>query len=327
MKLYFAPMNLLSNYVYRNILLNTSADFVFSELIMIAKFDEEIEKGKLKLFPKDISKTIFQIGAGSKQEIIGGVKKLKNLILNIKEINLNMGCPQSTMQKRKICGGILQDKTLIKELSETLSKECLPNTIPSVKLRLGSNPDNIEINEYLKILQDSNIFKVYIHARPNKYGYQKPAIYKYFQNLKNEFPNIEIIINGDIDSYNKYLELTSKISCDGIMIGRAALSNPFIFYQIKNKISSNSNNFNPVHNDINIIKSNNNYYLTNLKKEKILEFIDLAVKENLNFNLIKNNLIHLVKGLSDKNNFLYKLNTLKSINDIKELFNTSIKSE
>ncbi len=320
MKLYFAPMNLLSNYVYRHILLENSADFVFSELIMLDKLGSEIEKDKLKFIKGDLQKTVFQIGTSDKKELAKGIKKLKELIPSIKEINLNMGCPQSTMLQKKICGGILTDKVLMKELCLELAVQSkLHDIIPSVKLRLGTDKNNIEINEYLRILQESNINKVYIHARPNKYSYQKVATYDSLIDIKKDFPKMSIIINGDIDSYDKYKEII-KINPDGIMIGRAALSNPLIFEQIKNKRIINSIKFNPVLNDPNIILKNKKHILSKEKQNIIKDLISLAVKEKLRYVLLKNNLIYLMKGLTNNSVFMKKVNLASSVNVIEELY-------
>ncbi len=316
MELYFAPMNQFGNYVYRHILLENGADFVFSELIMLDKLDVEIEKDKLKFIKDDLQKTIFQIGTSNKKELVKGIKKLKELIPSIKEINLNMGCPQSTMLQKKICGGILTDKVLMKELAMELVKQCkLQDIIPSIKLRLGVDKNHIEINDYLKILEESNINKVYIHARPNKYSYQNPALYNSLANIKKDFPNMKIILNGDIDSYDKFKEVI-KINQDGIMIGRAALSNPLIFEQIKNKTIIKSTKFNPVLNDPNIILTNKKYVLSKEKQKIIKDLISLAVKENLRYVLLKNNLVYLTKGLTNNSAFMKKVNQADNIKDI-----------
>jgi tRNA-dihydrouridine synthase B len=320
MELYFAPINQLSNYVYRHILLENGADFVFSELIMLNKLGAEIKKDKLKFIKRDLQKTIFQIGTSDKKELAEGIKKIKQLIPNLKEINLNMGCPQSTMLQKKVCGGILTDKVLMRKLCVELSKQCmLYNVIPSIKLRLGTDKNNIEINDYLKILQESNINKVYIHARPNKYSYQKPALYNSLANVKKDFSNIKIILNGDIDSYDKYKEVT-KIKPDGVMIGRAALSNPLIFKQIKDKLIIKSTKFNPVLNDPNIILINKKYLLSKEKQSIIKDLIALAIKENLRYILLKNNLVYLTKGLTNNSAFMKKVNQTDNIKDIQRYY-------
>ncbi len=314
-------MNRFSNYVFRHILLENKANFVFTELIMLDNLDDEFNEYKLKFIPADIHKTIIQIGTSNKQELKKGINKIKKLIPNLKEINLNMGCPRSSMLQNKICSGILTDLDLMQELSSELVKQCkLHNIIPSVKLRLGTDINNIKINTYLNILQNSKIDKVYIHARPNKYSYQKPAVYKSLINIKKDFPEMKIILNGDIDSYDQYKKIISEINCDGVMIGRAALSNPLIFQQIKNKLIINSKGFNPILNDPNIKLVNNKYVLSKEKQLVIKDFIVLAIEEDLKYILLKNNLVYLMKGLTNNSIFLKKINQTTNIKDIEKYY-------
>ena len=162
MTLYFAPINFLSNYVYRHLLFKYGADYVFSELIMIKDFEKEVKNDKLKFIKGDLDKTIFQIGVSDVKEVDLGVKLLLKHIPLVKEININMGCPQSTMKKKSICGGLLYNINLMGELAAALS--LYKGFIPSAKIRLGTKPSEVLIKDYLSVLRDNGVKKVYIHA-------------------------------------------------------------------------------------------------------------------------------------------------------------------
>jgi len=305
--LYFAPIHRLSNWIYRHFLLLHGADFVFSELIMVDRWESEFDKGKFKCFSRDLYKTIFQIGANNSDEISFAVGELKKIHPNIREINLNMGCPQSSMQKRQVCGGILFNTNLMSSLSESLVVECEKNNIiPSVKLRLGTSREKILIKDYLSILQKSGVKKVYIHARPLRYNYSQPAIWSELSSIVNFFPDLELIFNGDVDSYESYLEL-EKFSPSGIMIGRSALINPLIFQQIKTKKNSllgKVGKFNPELKDDELIRGGDGLVrMSNRKKLLIEEFISFAKKEHLREEILSTHIAYLNKGVS-KNKFL-----------------------
>ena len=320
-KLYFAPINCYGNHIYRHVLLNHGVDYVFSELIRMDQVDKEILNNKLDIIKEDIDKTIFQIGVSTKEEIKEGVSLLKSKFSNIKEININMGCPQSSMKKRKICGGILYDKELMKLLCEALKEECGQNNIvPSVKLRLGTNEDNIEINDYLDIIQKSGVNKVYIHARPLCYPYTKPAMYSQLKEVKQKFSKLTIVLNGDIDSYDSYKKVTSNYECEGIMIGRAAIVNPLIFDQIKNEIKVVSGDFDPLLNDPNIIRKDMCATLSKEKKDVVYEYLNLAIKHDIRSDLVKKNLNSMLKGITNSNEFVKKINVKISLIDIKKEF-------
>jgi tRNA-dihydrouridine synthase B len=320
-KLYFAPINFVGNYLYRHMLLENNTDFVFSELIMIDRIENELRNNKLKIIKSDIKKTIFQIGANTNEEIKIGVNTIIDKIKKPIEINLNMGCPHSTFLKRKICGGILEDLELMENLCKSLKNICNEHDIiPSIKIRLGTHPNKIEIEKYLEIAKKAGIKKVYIHARPLRYSYEKSTQYNHLHNIKQKFNNLELIFNGDIDCYEKYKNIINNYDCDGIMIGRAALSNPFIFRNIKNKINSqNTKSFNPIINDSETIISGK----TTITKEKmnfIINFINLAIENKENSKLIKTNIIYLTKGISENKEFWKFINKESSLEKIKEIF-------
>lgn len=308
-------MNFLSNYVYRHLLLKHGADFVFSELIMVRDLDKQSTASKIEIIEEDIPFTIFQLGVSSPEDIHKGVTFLKKHINGIKEININMGCPQSTMQKRNLCGGLLHNKSLMSELAKTLSN--YKEFTPSVKLRLGTSEDDIQIKNYLKILQEAGIIKVYIHTRPLRYNYSRPTLPNHFQDLEKKFPNMQLIYNGDIDSPN------SAKNYKDVLIGRAALINPFIFQDIKNNITYRDGSYDPSLKDPHLIRNE----FVSLSKEKlniINEFLDLAIKHNLRPVLTKNNICYLLKGVSNTDKLIKEINQADSVLSIKNAFEASM---
>jgi len=315
--LYFAPINIVGNYIYRHLLLELSADFVFSELLMVKKFDEDdyLER-KLKIFPEDVSKTIFQIGAGSEDEIVKAVKVLNNI--GAKEINVNMGCPHSTFIKEKVCCGILFDKELLEKLCGVLFEECFKkNIVPSIKLRIGTSQESLDISDYLKIIKKSGIKKVYIHARSVGQPYFVSANFDAIKFIKKEFSGMELIYNGDIDCYEMYEKVENYF--DGVMIGRAALINPFVFDDIRNKRIGRKNFFEPVLNDLSLVITDS-IILSEKKRNFIIKYLDLATLENLSSNSVRQNLAHLLKGVSHSGEFFEKINVKLEIKDIRNIF-------
>jgi len=288
--LYFAPINLYGNKAYRQLLLNHEADYVFTELIMCDRLEKEIKQGKLEEISK---KTIVQIGANTKEQII---EVLNQIISN--EVNLNLGCPHSSYKKRMICSGILYDIKFLDKITKTFSDECKKyDKIPSVKIRIGIDPEKIEIEKYLKILEKNNIKKVYIHARTLRHPYTKPVEKKVLFGLKKKFPNLNLVYNGDIDSYEKYLEVEPYF--EGVMIGRAALSNPLIFKQIKKKEKNQKiNDYEPFVNNPNIKIIDGKMFHSREKKQLIREFETIAKKLKLSKKQIDANLKYLNKGIT-----------------------------
>ncbi|MCF7799308.1 tRNA-dihydrouridine synthase family protein [Candidatus Woesearchaeota archaeon] len=316
--LYFAPINTLGNSLYRHLLLQQGADFVFSELLLAKKITHTYYRRKLILPLADISKTIFQIGAGSKAEVSAAVNFLTERIRGIVEINLNMGCPQSTMQNNKVCGGLLLDEVIMQDVAKMLVIECeKKGIIPSVKLRLGTSKEDICIRKYVFLLSEVGIKKIYIHLRPLRYNYTHPVLVEPVVGLQEDFPTVQIILNGDVDSYEAYEQL-AHVGCQGVMIGRAALSNPFIFEQIKHKLLTTSGAYDPLRKDPELLINGQHSGMGAKKKKFVLEFLDGA--SELPLSVVKANLSWLTKGVSARGKFIETISTEKDIAAIIETF-------
>lgn len=316
---YAAPINVLSNKAYRNLLLKHKADYVFSELIRIDKIKYEEKKNKLEIISGDEDKTIWQIGVSCNEEIDNAIKVLKEKHKEIYEININMGCPHSYLEKRKYCSGILNDTSLMQELTSYLAKQCHKNNIlASVKIRIGNRKEHNRIKEYLDVLNETGVDKVYIHMRYLTYNYAKPALYYFLENAINDKQinhdkrklnlddyKFEIILNGDIDSYEKCKILhekfsTKKTKLSSFMIGRASIHNPLIFEDLKNKKTENKQIFDPFHNNTHFIKKKMTIFLSQEQEDIINEYKQIAKSNNLRQELIHANLSWMLKGVDRK---------------------------
>lgn len=314
-KLYFAPINVFGNYVYRHFLLGLGVDFVFSELLIVSKFHLPEQRRKFKYFPDDVSKTIFQIGVDSVDEIIKGVNYLNSKFNDLSEININMGCPQSSMQQSLLCSGVMFHPKKMAEFSKALVDECSSfNILPSVKMRLGTNPEDDDLEKYVKIIVKAGIRKIYIHTRYLRYNYSKPALYDRVKTIKIKFPEVEFIFNGDIDSRTRFDKLVS-LGSSGVLIGRAALHNPLVFKQIKNNAPSRSDHYNPIENDLSISLRRGHFILSDEKKDLIKQFIKLSSTVN-ELTLCKKNVLYMLKGLSNRGNLSENIQNSESFEEL-----------
>lgn len=301
--LYFAPMNSLSNNSFRRLGIIYGADLVFTELVWVDELIEGKEHIDRKLKIDNIDRTVIQVCAKDTSLIGEGIKKIKEIHPHIKEINYNMGCPQSTLSKCFVAGGILNSLEEMNKVSKIFSKACENNGIkPSIKLRLGPEPGNIIIEEYLKILSKNRINKFYIHARTLRHSYHVPAMPEKLKGLKEKFPELEIIYNGDISNYEGY---TKAKEFDGVMIGRKALEDPRVFTSIKEKKPSAKINQFPIEE----------------KKGLILKFIQIAKEDGLDLNLVKMNLNYLTREIEGGNELRKDINNTKTLEKIEEIFN------
>jgi nifR3 family TIM-barrel protein len=147
-------------------------------------------------------------------------------------IDINYGCPVKKVTCKGAGAGILQDiPKMVSMTSEIVKSTDLPVT---VKTRLGWNEDNKHIVEVAERLQDIGIQAISIHGRTRKQMYKGEADWTLISEVKNN-PRIYIPVfgNGDIDSPEKAKMIKERYNVDGMMIGRAAIGNPWIFNEIK----------------------------------------------------------------------------------------------
>lgn len=307
---YFPPINKLGNVAFRRLCNNSGADFVFTEMVRAEKVIEgELHQiNKLKI-PKDMQdKTIVQIICEDINNIEKSVDKIVELCPNLKEINYNMGCPQSTMSHNECGGGIVKNPAKVKEVSTKLQNACKKyGVIASVKIRLGIDRENITIYENVKNMKEVGIGKVYIHGRTLKDGYIRPATFEEIKEVKIQNPDLEIIANGDIKYSDKLNEVINETNCDGVLIGRAALENPYVFNELKEGRA---------------IKNHSGIKISE-RIQMIKELLEYGQIENLEMDYLKQNIVYLTKGVILGNEFRKEINqvhTYKEVFDICDNF-------
>ena len=144
-------------------------------------------------------------------------------------VDLNLGCPAKRVVACNGGSGLLRDLPLIAKIFESVRAAV---TIPfTVKFRLGWNDRNIVCVELARLAQESGLAAVSLHARTREQGYSGQARWEWIAAVKDAV-TIPVIGNGDIRTPEDACALVEQTSCDAVMIGRAAPSNPWIFRQI-----------------------------------------------------------------------------------------------
>jgi len=215
---------------------------LYTEMVV----SEAINRGdKKKLLEFNINEkpVALQIG-GSSPKLLAEASKIGE-DFGYDEINLNLGCPSKKVEKNKFGACLMKEPNLVADcLSKMQSATKLPVTI---KTRIGY--DNVEDYEnfynFISILRDTGVKTFIIHSRkailgkftPKQNLNIPPLKYDYVYNLKKDFPNEEIIINGGITSTEEIKSHLTKT--DGVMIGRAAYHTPYLLAEIEKEIFNN----------------------------------------------------------------------------------------
>jgi len=144
-------------------------------------------------------------------------------------VDLNLGCPAKRVVACNGGSGLLRDLPLIGKIFEAVRAAV---TIPfTVKIRLGWNDNHIICVELARLAQECGLAAVAVHARTREQGYAGQARWEWIAAVKDAVA-IPVIGNGDVRTPEDAAALIAETNCDGVMIGRAAPANPWIFRQI-----------------------------------------------------------------------------------------------
>ncbi|KGM07744.1 tRNA dihydrouridine synthase B [Methylophaga thiooxydans] len=144
-------------------------------------------------------------------------------------IDINMGCPAKKVCNVMAGSALLQHEALVADILESVVKAV--NVPVTLKIRTGWDRDNRNGVTIARIAEETGIQLLSVHGRTRADAYRGDAEYDTIAEIKSRI-SIPLIANGDIDSPQKAQLVLEKTGADGLMIGRAAQGNPWIFKQI-----------------------------------------------------------------------------------------------
>jgi tRNA-dihydrouridine synthase B len=145
-------------------------------------------------------------------------------------VDLNLGCPAKRVVKCNGGSGLLKDLPVIRTIFESVRAAVkIPFT---VKFRLGWDDTNIVCVQLARMAEDCGLDAVALHARTREQGYSGNARWEWIAAVKDAV-DLPVIGNGDIRTPEDAAAMVAQTGCDGVMIGRTAAANPWIFRQIR----------------------------------------------------------------------------------------------
>lgn len=231
MKLYFAPMEGITNYTFRNAHAEMfgGVDKYYAPFIVPTE-NERISRRTLRdIVPEyNIAPIVPQVLCNCNVAFAKFTEKI--LPLGYDELNINFGCPASTVVGKKRGSGALTDTLWLDKLLEKIFEN--PKITISVKTRVGFK-DHAEFDEILKVYNKYPISLLIVHPRVREEFYKGTPNIATFEKAYNE-SNLKLCYNGNIYRVSDYENIASKFpNTDSIMIGRGAIANPAIFREIR----------------------------------------------------------------------------------------------
>jgi len=233
--LLLAPMEDLTDNAYRLVCKKHGADILYTEFANAEALVRNARKtqDKIRLTAEEHPVAI-QIFGGVKSPIKEAVEIAESM--NPDFIDINCGCWVRKVALRGEGAGLLRD---LKKFESVIKMAVSATSLPvTVKTRLGWDQNSIVIEDAAKIVEDCGAKALVLHCRTREQGYKGSADWSWLPKVK-ELINIPLIGNGDVVTPMDVKRMF-EIGCDGVMIGRAALKNPWIFKQSKHFLQTNT---------------------------------------------------------------------------------------
>ncbi len=233
--LYLAPMEGVTDRAFRLACKEQGADVLISEFVSSDALSREVEKSIRKM-AFDERERPFGIQIFGHDEL--SLVKAAHLaeVAGPDFVDINWGCPVKKVVSKGAGSAILQDIPKMAALTGAVVRELkIPVT---VKTRLGWDSTSKPIVEVAERMQDVGVQAIAIHGRTRAQMYGGEADWSLIGEVKrNPRMSIPVIGNGDVNSAGKAILCRERYGVDAVMIGRAAIGNPWIFRQVRDVLA------------------------------------------------------------------------------------------
>lgn len=199
-------------------------EFISAESLLHPAVPPAITQRKLQFDPRERVRVV-QIYGHAEDKIVQAAQKLQDQQA-MDVLDLNMGCSVHTIVARGAGAGMLRDPAKIARVVARLTRVlAVPVT---AKIRLGWDERTRNYILVARILEENGAALIAVHARTKTQGYRGTADWNAIAEIK-QVVKIPVIGNGDVKTVADIARLRAQTGCDGVMIGRAAMGNPWIF--------------------------------------------------------------------------------------------------
>lgn len=293
-----APMAGITDKSFRKICKEYGPGLVCTEMVSGKGLYYDDTKTKVLLDTEQEKKPVSMQIFGSEPEAMGYAAKYVSKFADI--IDINLGCPAPKVVKNGDGSKLLLNLELLEKVVDSVVQN---STVPvTVKIRKGWDSKNIVAVEVAKIVERLGVSAITVHGRTREEYYSGQADWDIIKEVKKSV-NIPVIGNGDIKSKEDALKMFEYTGVDGIMIGRAALGNPWIFKDI-----------------ISYLKGEKVETVSNEEKYKtIIKHINYETEEKGELVGIKEMRKHIcayIKNMPDATTLRQKINNIETKNEL-----------
>lgn len=223
-----APMAGVSTKAFRRVARDFGAGLVCNEMVSDKALYYDSARTRRMLECDETDHPVsFQIFGHDKESVLNAARILDNET-DCDIIDFNMGCPVAKVIKSKAGSYLMKDidyaYDLVSALVQSVSKPV------TVKMRLGFDQDHINCVEMAKAMEKAGVSAITLHARTRSQMYEGKADWSWIAKVKQAV-SIPVIGNGDVNSVEDMVAMFEQTGCDGVMIGRGIIGNPFLIQE------------------------------------------------------------------------------------------------
>lgn len=225
----------ISNGAFRQLCFEFGAGLVYSEMVSDkAIFYNNKKTLDMLVVDDDYHPTSLQLFGSDIDTMVHAAKIMDN-DTNCDIIDINMGCPVNKVVKTGAGSAMMLDENksveIVKAIINNVSKPV------SVKMRLGYDKAHKNFLSLALKLEEVGVKAIALHARTRSQMYEGHSDWSHIKILKDNL-KIPVIGNGDVKSVDDFIKMKTETNCDGVMIGRALVGNPFLIKEINNYLNN-----------------------------------------------------------------------------------------